>query len=136
MAIGAKLHELRVGKRMTVDALASSAECSAAEVVRYEAGSAHIPADVLQRLCEALGVEVSQFFASLASAGTTAPSRSVAASQSPQQIRAAISHMEAALTALQGASTAAATQLVEMALIELRNAMNKDGAPDTPRNGG
>jgi transcriptional regulator with XRE-family HTH domain len=137
VAIGAKLQELRVTRRMEVEALAIAIGRPAAEVVEYEAGLAHLEAETLQRICNVLEVSVSDFFGALASVGSDFVSlHETMGAGNPEKIRAAIVHVEAALMVLQGASATAATQLVELALVELRNAIAQSPSSHSSHNGG
>lgn len=62
-AIGERLKALRLGQNFTLDQLASAAGVSRAMISRIERGEASPTAALLARLCEALGLSLSAFFA-------------------------------------------------------------------------
>jgi transcriptional regulator with XRE-family HTH domain len=62
-AIGERLKALRLGQNFTLDQLAGAAGVSRAMISRIERGEASPTAALLARLCEALGLSLSAFFA-------------------------------------------------------------------------
>lgn len=61
--IGRRLREIRLRAGLDIVELARRGAIPAAEVIRYEAGRARVPVDVLTRLAEVLGASVADFFA-------------------------------------------------------------------------
>ena len=68
--IGARLKALRQAQAMTLDALSGSAGVSRAMISRIERGEASPTAQLLARLCSALGTTLSRFFAAGEAAAT------------------------------------------------------------------
>jgi transcriptional regulator with XRE-family HTH domain len=62
-AVGAKLKALRSERAMTLDALATASNVSRAMISRIERGEASPTASLLARICSALGLSLSAFFA-------------------------------------------------------------------------
>lgn len=67
--IGARLKALRLGARLTIDALAERSGVSRAMISKVERGGASPTATLLARLANALGTTLSQFFGDEAEAG-------------------------------------------------------------------
>ena len=63
LAISARLRELRAGQGLTLEALAERSGVSRAMISRVERGEASPTAQLLSRLCTALGQTLSAFFA-------------------------------------------------------------------------
>ncbi|MBP2548365.1 transcriptional regulator with XRE-family HTH domain [Neorhizobium galegae] len=63
IAIGDRLKALRLAQKFTLDRLAADARVSRAMISRIERGEASPTAALLARLCEALGLSLSAFFA-------------------------------------------------------------------------
>lgn len=62
-AIGARIKRLRTARRMTLDELASASAVSRAMISRIERAEVSPTASLLARLCAALGLSLSAFFA-------------------------------------------------------------------------
>ncbi|MDI7864532.1 helix-turn-helix domain-containing protein [Rhizobiaceae bacterium n13] len=62
-AIGERVRQLRTGKGMTLDELASASGVSRAMISRIERAEASPTAPLLSRICAALGQSLSSFFA-------------------------------------------------------------------------
>jgi transcriptional regulator with XRE-family HTH domain len=62
-AIGARIRKLRIGKGLTLDDLATASGVSRAMISRIERGEASPTASLLARVCAALGLSLSAFFA-------------------------------------------------------------------------
>jgi transcriptional regulator with XRE-family HTH domain len=62
-AIGARIKELRIARGLTLDELASASAVSRAMISRIERAEASPTASLLARLCAALGLSLSAFFA-------------------------------------------------------------------------
>lgn len=62
-AIGANLHRLRLAQGMTLDALGDASGVSRAMISRIERGETSPTAQLLARICAALGTSLSAFFA-------------------------------------------------------------------------
>ena len=63
MAIGVRIRKLRVQKKLTLDDLANESGVSRAMISRIERGEASPTASLLARVCAALGLSLSAFFA-------------------------------------------------------------------------
>jgi transcriptional regulator with XRE-family HTH domain len=63
IAIGARVRALRVARSLTLDELAAASSVSRAMISRIERGEASPTASLLARLCAALGLSLSAFFA-------------------------------------------------------------------------
>lgn len=73
-AIGARLKAMRMARAMTLDALATRSGVSRAMISRIERGEASPTAQLLARLCSALGTTLSRFF-SFQNEAATSPLR-------------------------------------------------------------
>jgi transcriptional regulator with XRE-family HTH domain len=62
-AIGARIRSLRIGRSLTIEALALVSSVSRAMISRIERGEASPTAALLARLCAGLGLSLSAFFA-------------------------------------------------------------------------
>jgi len=62
-AIGARIRKLRLEKGLTLDDLATSSGVSRAMISRIERAEASPTASLLARVCAALGLSLSTFFA-------------------------------------------------------------------------
>jgi transcriptional regulator with XRE-family HTH domain len=63
IAIGLRIRQLRVGRGLTLDELATASGVSRAMISRIERAEASPTASLLARLCAALGLSLSAFFA-------------------------------------------------------------------------
>lgn len=63
LAIGARIKELRIARGLTLDELANASAVSRAMISRIERAEASPTASLLSRLCAALGLSLSAFFA-------------------------------------------------------------------------
>jgi transcriptional regulator with XRE-family HTH domain len=63
IAIGVRIRKLRVARNLTLDELATASGVSRAMISRIERGEASPTASLLARLCAALGLSLSAFFA-------------------------------------------------------------------------
>ncbi|EJK85709.1 putative transcriptional regulator [Rhizobium sp. AP16] len=63
IAIGARIKQLRIARGMTLDELANASAVSRAMISRIERAEASPTASLLARLCAALGLSLSSFFA-------------------------------------------------------------------------
>ncbi|MDE1997025.1 MAG: helix-turn-helix transcriptional regulator [Rhizobiaceae bacterium] len=63
IAIGVRIRKLRMEKGLTLDDLANASAVSRAMISRIERGEASPTASLLSRLCAALGLSLSAFFA-------------------------------------------------------------------------
>ncbi len=63
IAVGARIRQLRIDKALTLDELARSSGVSRAMISRIERAEASPTASLLARLCAALGLSLSAFFA-------------------------------------------------------------------------
>lgn len=63
MAIGVRIKQLRIARGMTLDELANASAVSRAMISRIERAEASPTASLLARLCAALGLSLSTFFA-------------------------------------------------------------------------
>jgi transcriptional regulator with XRE-family HTH domain len=62
-AIGIRIRKLRISRNLTLDDLASASSVSRAMISRIERGEASPTASLLARVCAALGLSLSAFFA-------------------------------------------------------------------------
>jgi transcriptional regulator with XRE-family HTH domain len=63
ITIGARIRQLRVAQSLTLDELSTASGVSRAMISRIERGEASPTASLLGRLCAALGLSLSAFFA-------------------------------------------------------------------------
>lgn len=67
--LGARLRELRTGRRLTIRALAQRANVSPAHLSEIERGRAEVSSELLRAICTALEVEVADLLVSLIGMG-------------------------------------------------------------------
>jgi len=63
MNIGQRIRDLRRLKKISGTRLAELVGVSQAQISRYETGENEVPLSMLQRICDALGITLADFFA-------------------------------------------------------------------------